>query len=692
MSKTISSLTFFTLIAILSSPVFCLGESSILEKTYGGTGSDGGYDVQQTADGGFIIVGDTTTYGAGQIDGYLLKVDASGVKIWDKTFGGLGDDYGRSIQKTSDGGYIITGATMQLSAGGTDVYLLKVDASGNKIWESTFGGARNDVGLSVQQTSDRGYILVGNTYSFGAGSADIYVVKTDASGNKLWDRTYGGTGFDRGSSIEQTKDGGYIITGSTSSFTLGGTDVYILKINASGNLVWEKNIGGKENDEGNSVHETSDGGYVVAGNTNSFGAGSSDVYLVKVDSSGKKLWEKTYGGKGAEYGSSFKLTSNGGYIITGNTNSFGEGDTDIYLVRADASGNLIWQNTFGDIKTDLGSNVQLTLDGGYVIIGNTYTVSAENVDIYLVKVPPIAFKETNLTINPIKTEVNKPVTVSVLINNVGELSGDYKVDLIVNGITDATATISLGQGAQNIVNFDVNRSIAGSYSVAVGSLKSSFTVVEPSKPATFILTNLSLTPAEVEVNKPASVSVTAKNIGELIGDYTAILKVNGVVEGTIVVNLAPGAQSSISFTTMKTATGTYTVSIGDLSKNLIVKPPAIRLKTLQISKNSVKPSEELEVTAMLENTSDQQKSYELVFSLDGIPKDTSLITINGGKTEVKIVKFSSSIEGVHKITVDEKYVEFEVKKEQPGIDGFPIESIFLGLISAFVLLFFTKKS
>jgi hypothetical protein len=104
MSKTISSLTFFTLIAILSSPVFCLGESSILEKTYGGTGSDGGYDVQQTADGGFIIVGDTTTYGAGQIDGYLLKVDASGVKIWDKTFGGLGDDYGRSIQKTSDGG------------------------------------------------------------------------------------------------------------------------------------------------------------------------------------------------------------------------------------------------------------------------------------------------------------------------------------------------------------------------------------------------------------------------------------------------------------------------------------------------------------------------------------------------------------------------------------------------------------
>jgi hypothetical protein len=259
-------------------------------------------------------------------------------EAWRRTFGGMEADDGLLVQPTSDGGYVIAGWTYSYGAGSGDVWLVRTDASGNKLWDKTFGGANNDDGYSVQQTSDGGYIITGNTYSYGAGDADVWLVKTDASGNKTWDRTFGGAGDDQGNSVQQTLDGGYILAGLTTSYGAGGMDVGLIKTDSAGNEVWDKTFGGTGTDRGNSVRQTTDGGYVVAGNTNSYGAGSGDVWLVKTDASGNKVWDRTFGGTNSDDGNSVQQTSDGGYIIVGNTDSYGAGLADFWLVKTGPSG------------------------------------------------------------------------------------------------------------------------------------------------------------------------------------------------------------------------------------------------------------------------------------------------------------------------------------------------------------------
>ena len=251
---------------------------------------------------------------------------------WEKTFGGAGDDRGFSVQQTSDGGYIIVGWTTSYGAGGADVYLIKVDANGNMQWSRTFGGRDADWGYSVQQTSDGGYIIVGETTSYGAGLVDVYLIKVDAKGNMQWNKTFGGAGYDWGYSVQQTSDGGYIIVGAT-SYGAGGDDVYLIKVDANGNMQWSKTFGGAIDDWGYSVQQTSDGGYIIVGTTTSYGAGGGDVYLIKVDANGNMQWSKTFGGAGDDRGFSVQQTSDGGYIIVGTTTSYGAGWWDVYLIK-----------------------------------------------------------------------------------------------------------------------------------------------------------------------------------------------------------------------------------------------------------------------------------------------------------------------------------------------------------------------
>lgn len=215
-------------------------------------------------------------------DVYLIKTDASGNALWIRTYGGNSWDQGNSVQQTTDGGYIIAGYAQSYGAGNGDVYLIRTNANGDTLWTKTYGGTNVDDGLSVQQTSDGGFIIVGETVSFGAGNFDIYLIKTDSNGDTLWTRTYGGTNEDRGESVQETINGGYILLGETKSYGVGNLDIYVIKTNTNGDTIWTKTIGGAVNEWGRSIQQTSDNGYVIGGLTNSFGAGLVDVYLIKL--------------------------------------------------------------------------------------------------------------------------------------------------------------------------------------------------------------------------------------------------------------------------------------------------------------------------------------------------------------------------------------------------------------------------
>ncbi|TFB09365.1 hypothetical protein E3V55_07690, partial [Candidatus Marinimicrobia bacterium MT.SAG.3] len=300
--------------------------------------------------------------------------------LWTKTFGGSGsNDFGNSVQQTFDGGYIITGE----SAG---VWLIKTDASGDTLWTRSFGGG-GDAGYSVQQTTDGGYIITGNTIPSGASSSDVWLIKTDASGDTLWTKTFGGTSYDEGRSVQQTTDGGYIITGVTLSYGAGYEDVWLIKTDASGDTLWTKTFGGSGNEMGYSVQQTSDGGYIITGNTFSYGAGYDAVWLIKTDASGDALWTNTFRGASFAEGRSVQQTSDGGYIITG-IYSPGAGNYDLWLIKIDSLGNENWNKTFGGLYDEIGYSVQQTSDGGYIITGLIGSPGAGNSDLWLIKTTP----------------------------------------------------------------------------------------------------------------------------------------------------------------------------------------------------------------------------------------------------------------------------------------------------------------
>jgi len=361
--------------------------SSSFCKAIGGEKFDAGVSLIQTSDGGYAIAGYTESFGAGEKDVYVVKLDANGNLQWTKTIGGPESEEGNSLIQTSDGGYAIAGYTTSFGAGEWDVYVVKLDANGNLQWTKTIGGKGWDVGISLIQTSDGGYAITGLTQSFGAGGADVYVVKLDASGNLQWTKTFGGKNDDGGISLVQTSDGDYAIAGSTRSFGAGEADVYVVKLDANGNLQWTKTIGGKKHDVGSSLIQTSDGGYAITGATKSFGAGEADVYVVKLDANGNLQWTKTIGGPGYEIGHSLIQTSDGGYAIAGNTESlsFGAGWNDVYVVKLDANGNLQWTKTIGGPGSEEGYSLIQTSDGGYAIAGYTKSFGAGKNDVYVVK-------------------------------------------------------------------------------------------------------------------------------------------------------------------------------------------------------------------------------------------------------------------------------------------------------------------
>jgi len=362
---------------LLCSPAIVFSQQT-WQRTYGETSLDYGYAVLQTTDGGYLVTGITFSFGAGG-DVYLVKTDAQGDTLWTKTYGGSGEECGNDLQPTWDGGYIVVGTTTSFGAGEKDVYLLKLNAQGDTLWARTYGGANNDFGITVRQTRDSGFVMAGYTNSTGAGDYDVFLIKTDSRGDTLWTKTFGGLYEDVGYSALQTSDGGYIIAGWTYSFGAGMEDLYLIRTDAQGDTLWTKAYGGPLIDCSYSVQMTSDSGFINTGVT-SFGSGGGDLWLLKTDAQGDTLWAKAYRGKSVTFGNSVYPTRDGGYIAVGNTD-------DVYLLKADARGDSLWSRIYGNPNitfSDAGYSVLQTTDGGYIIAGYTMIASC-NTDVYLIK-------------------------------------------------------------------------------------------------------------------------------------------------------------------------------------------------------------------------------------------------------------------------------------------------------------------
>jgi hypothetical protein len=346
-------------------------------KTYGAVAAgELGQSVQQTIDGGYIILGTIFPLypsGIGKEKVWLLKTNSFGDTLWTRIYiWRQSRVLGKSVQQTTDGGYIILGK------GDFNIWLIKTNSSGDTLWTKTYDGRCEGWGTSIQQTTDEGYIITGTVYP----DQDVWLLKTDTYGDTLWNKTFGNGTGDSGYSVQQTMDGGYIIAGYTNKYNQGGPDVSLIKTDTTGTMLWNKIYGSGGIEEGYSVQQTTDGGFAILSS-----AGSGGAWLIKTNSSGDTLWTKTIDGSLIDIAYAFQQTNDGGYIITGGLISSDPNDLDVSIIKTNPKGNILWTKNVGSDGWDMGYSIQQTSDGGYIITGcaNSEEQSSVKGDLFLIK-------------------------------------------------------------------------------------------------------------------------------------------------------------------------------------------------------------------------------------------------------------------------------------------------------------------
>ena len=404
-----------------------------------GTSAERANAVQQTTDGGYIFTGTTNGFGAGSYDMYLAKTNSNGDTLWTRTFGGSAYDVANCVIQTSDGGFVVTGATNSFS--GTifnDVYLIKTDINGNTQWTKTYGGTDTDEGYQVQQTTDGGFIIVGTTESYGVKSGDVYLLRIDSNANLLWTKTYGGTSYDVANSLVQTLDGGFVIAGSADSFE-GNYNMYLIRTDMNGDTLWTRTYGGTGDDEGISILQNNTGDYVVAGYTTGFGAGNGDIYLVDIDTNGILKWSKAFGGTGYDIGYFIDHTPDGGYVIAGTTASFGAGSDDMCLLKIDSDGNPFWTKAYGGANHEYCFAARPCADAGYIIAGYSKSFGGFGEDAYLVKTDSNGASGCN------------EISASMMQSSTATLTYKPFTQVFSGGVMNAPASIIGGGGTQKVL-------------------------------------------------------------------------------------------------------------------------------------------------------------------------------------------------------------------------------------------------
>jgi len=354
----------------------CNGQKVSFKESLGGNLPEYGYRACQTYDKGYIAVGSTSSFTNGNTDVYVVKTDSNGTVEWSKNYGSPEIEVGRYVEELSDSSLIIVGYTNSNTANGYDIYLLRLDRWGGKIWEKTIGGSDWEFGYCVHQTNDGNLIIAGGTYSYGAGNEDMYLVKTNLNGDTIWTKTYGGTDDDEARSVKQTSDGYYIVSGVTKSFYDPNGDAYVVKTNSSGDTLWTKSYGGAKADIANDIIECKNGDYALCGNTGSFSNDNVDFYVLRIKNDNSFIWD-FHIGKDSAYDNLDQLveTASGNLACIGSTFGFsGGGGEDGYLQFLTASGNnSITNPTYGTGQDDGCFSIARTSDNGFIICGFTDT-------------------------------------------------------------------------------------------------------------------------------------------------------------------------------------------------------------------------------------------------------------------------------------------------------------------------------
>ena len=469
------------------------------QKSFGGSAAEEASSIELTNDGGYIVAGYTTsnngvvTGNHGNGDFWVVKLDASGTIQWQKALGGTGVDGAYCIQQTADGGYIVAGYTNSNDGnvtgnhGNIDYWVVKLSVTGTIEWQKTLGGTQDELAYSVQQTRDGGYIVAGFTNSNNGditgnhGGSDMWIVKLSSTGTIQWQKTLGGSAGESAYSIQQTTDLGYVVAGTTGSNNgdvtgvQGAIDYWVVKLTSTGAIEWQKTLGGTAPEIAYSIQQTTDTGYIVSGTTKSYdgdvtgyhGGNGNDAWIVKLSDTGSIQWEKTMGGTDDDYIRSIKQTTDGSYIAAGYTLSNNgdvsgnHGSWDLWAVKLSSTGTTQWQKTLGGTGPDGALSIQQTTDGGYIAAGSSaanngdVTENQGSGDYWVVKLALDTLSTTDFSEKDVKVFPN-PATTILTIQNPNNIT----IDKIT--ITDLTGK-TVREQEQNTTQINVAQLASGMY-------------------------------------------------------------------------------------------------------------------------------------------------------------------------------------------------------------------------------------
>jgi len=362
----------------------------IFSNTYNDASFDYGRYLIQTNDDGYLVAGNTSLLGDNYSNVLMLKVDHTGEQVWRKDYTYSSNDRVNTVIELEDGSLVMAGFSTSNTNSSKDLLIMRTDSEGNIEWQSLYGDTRDEIANSISSASDGGFIIAGEITNENTGNSSCYLLKVNNNGEFEWDRSFGGSLNDQGFFLISANDGGFVITGVTRSQNDSSGDLWLIKVNNTGEILWEKTFGGENFESGRSLQQTSDDGYIIVGQTESFGNGNNDAYLLKTDSQGNEIWSRTYGGSGTDQGRYVVETLDQGYIISGYTDSYGSmGGFNFWLIKTDSNGDLEWQEYYGGSGDDRAFCGIQASDGGYAIVGQSNTGGSTGVDILLVKTDDI---------------------------------------------------------------------------------------------------------------------------------------------------------------------------------------------------------------------------------------------------------------------------------------------------------------